>query len=174
MRLGIQVVHLVIQVLRPLRNCQSRSFVETHDPGLGSLMFRCSQAFVAWPDTLDRPWKLATRQELIIFVDPWPLRGYFLQAHCGPESRGYSWLFFSGWLWPWIGVAIFGYPWLFFLAVAIFAPWPFFFRGIFQHIANALKNIRVAIFCWCAWLSFVAIRGSEFVCKPGGSNRFGG
>ena len=120
MRLGIQVVHLVIQVLRPLRNCQSRSFVETHDPGLGSLMFRCSQAFVAWPDTLDRPWKPATRQELIIFVDPRPLRGYFLRAHFGPESRGYSWLFFSGWLWPWIGVAIFGYPWLFFWAVAIF------------------------------------------------------
>ena len=161
------MVHLVIQVLRSLRNCQSRFFAETHDPGLGSLMFRCSQAFVAWPDTLDRPWKLATRQELIIFVDPWPLRGYFLQAHCGLESRGYSWLLFSGWLWPWIGVAIFGYPWLFFGAVAIFLAagiFAVFFVAIFLKCRKyRQKNSRVAIFCWCAWLFFVAIRGYSWL-----------
>ena len=109
--------------------------------------------------------------------------GYQTRAHylCGPVAT--PWLFFAGSLWAWIAwlfVAIFfrvivamnrrGYFWL---SVAIFWGRGYFFsRGHFCSFFVAIflkcrkyrqKNSRVAIFCWCAWLFFVAIRGYSWL-----------
>ena len=63
-----------------------------------------------------------------------------------------------------------GYFWL---SVAIFWGRGYFFsRGHFCSFFVAIflkcrkyrqKNSRVAIFCWCAWLFFVAIRGYSWL-----------
>ena len=63
-----------------------------------------------------------------------------------------------------------GYFWL---SVAIFLGRGYFFsRGHFCSFFVAIflkcrkyrqKNSRVAIFCWCAWLFFVAIRGYSWL-----------
>ena len=83
---------------------------------------------------------------LIVALNRVAIRGYFFQGDCGHES---AWLF----------LAIRGY---------FFGRGYFFSRGHFCSFFVAIflkcrkyrqKNSRVAIFCWCAWLFFVAIRG---------------
>ena len=64
--------------------------VETHDPGLRSLMSRCSRATVSCSDTLEGPWKWATIEELMIFVGPWLSVAIFFRLIVALNRRGYS------------------------------------------------------------------------------------
>ena len=91
--------------------------VEAHDPGLRSLMSRCSRATVSCSDTLEGPWKWATIEELMIFVGPWLSVAIFFRLIVALNRRGYSWL----------SVAIF-FAVAIFAAAGIFAvfPWLFF------------------------------------------------